>query len=81
MLKGKHHSLQPIFLCIAALAVWAGVLILPVALVLWAGISILWVVGAALALVALIWTALLRVRKPAFAVHANSGELRPAAAR
>ncbi|MCU0749093.1 MAG: hypothetical protein MUF13_06045 [Akkermansiaceae bacterium] len=70
-----------IFLCIAALAVWAGVLILLVALVLWAGISILWVAGAALALVALIWVALLLVQKPARKIELDSGELRPLPAR
>lgn len=80
MLKGKHHSLQPIFLCIAALAVWVVVLMLPVALVLWAGLSWLWVAGGALGLVALIWTSLL-VHKPARAISADSGDLRPVTVR
>lgn len=80
MLKGKHHSLQPIFLCIAALAVWVAVLILPVALVLWAGISMLWVAAGALGLVALIWTSLL-VLSPARGHRAESAKLRPVPVR
>lgn len=81
MLKGKHHSLQPIFLCIAALAVWVAVLSLPVALVLWAGVSLLWVAAGALGLVALVWTAVLLVRKPARKIELDSGELRPVPVR
>lgn len=80
MLKGKHHPLQPILLCIAALAVWVAVLILPIALVLWAGVSLLWVVAGALGLVALIWSALL-VRRPARKIALNSGELHPVPVR
>ena len=80
MFKGKHHPLQPIFLCIAALAVWVAVLILPVALVQWAGISWLWVGAGALGLVTLIWSALL-VRKPARKIDSNSGELHPVPVR
>jgi type VI protein secretion system component VasK len=70
-----------IFVCIAALAVWVAVLILPVALVLWAGISWLWVLAGAIALVTLIWATLLLVRKPARSIPADSGEFRPVPAR
>jgi hypothetical protein len=77
MLKGNHHPARVLFLCIAALAVWVGVLALPVALVLWTGLSMLWVAAGAVTFAALIWTVLLLFSKQSRFIMGQADELRP----